>query len=225
MHWPILLSEHMHSKGRALETLEHLFAGNDLRRAEDTPQASVPHWSREQLSGRLTELSGVGAVASLTSAVGLILDAQLASEPVAWITRPDTLFYPPDVADSGVDLDALVLVKVSDAYGAARAAERLLRSGAFGLVILDLGKDARIPTGVQGRLVNLAKKHDAAVVCLTDKGTESTSIGSMVSLRAEVVRNKLEDGRFRCKVNVLKDKCRGPNWTHSEVVRGPAGLR
>lgn len=208
-----------------LELLDDMFAGRAIRRAEHTPLASQADWGREQLSGRLTEISGVGAVASLTSAVGLVLDAQLESEPVAWITLPGTLFYPPDVADSGVDLDALVVVRVPGAYEAARAAERLLRSGAFGLLILDLGRDARIPVGVQGRLVSLAKKHDAAVVCLTSKNRDGASLGSMVSLRAEIVRDKLSEGHFRCKVNVLKDKCRGPNWTHSEVVRGPAGLR
>ena len=209
----------------ALENIVELFPGSAIRRADSAPTMSAARWSREQLSGRLTELSGVGAVASLTSAVGLVLDAQLESEPVAWITLPETAFYPPDVADSGVDLDALVIVKVPGCYEAARAAERLLRSGAFGLVVLDLGRDARMPTGVQGRLVNLAKKHDAAVVCLTHKNTDSASLSSMVSLRAEVVRQKAGDGHFRCQVNVLKDKCRGPNWTHSEVVRGPAGLR
>jgi recombination protein RecA len=167
----------------------------------------------------------VGAVAPLTAAMGLVLDAQYHNEPVVWITLPNTLFYPPDVADSGVDLDALVVVQVPAATDAARAAERLVRSGAFGLVILDLGKDARIPTGLQGRLTNLAKRHDTAVVCVTAKGTDSASLGSMVSLRAEVLRDRGEGGGFRCRVNVLKDKRRGPNWTHSEIVRGPAGLR
>ena len=208
-----------------LENLVTLFAGSDIRRADSAPLVGAGQWNRTHLSGRLTELSGVGAVASLTAAVGLVLDAQLESEPVAWITLPDTSFYPPDVADSGVDLDALVIVRVSETYQAARAAERLLRSGAFGLIVLDLGRDARIPTGVQGRLVNLAKKHDAAVVCITDKSTESASLSSMVSLRAEIARGKLGDGNYRCQVKVLKDKCRGPGWTHSEVVRGPAGLR
>lgn len=208
-----------------IEKLQELVTNAALKRAENTPFASEPRWSREHLTGRLTELSGVGAVATLTAAVGLVLDAQLQYEPVAWITLPDTSFYPPDVADSGVDLDALVVVKVSTAYDAARAAEKLVRSGAFGLVILDLGKDSNIPTGLQGRLVSLAKRHDTAIVCLTAKNTDSASLGSMVSLRAEVTRDKLEGGRFSYKVKVLKDKCRGPNWTHTEVVRGPAGLR
>jgi recombination protein RecA len=207
------------------QALHALFAGVAVKPAGSAALVSEPGWGREQLSGRLTEISGVGAVASLTAAIGLVLEAQMQSEPVAWITLPETLFYPPDVAESGVDLDALVVVQVPGALAAARAAERLVRSGAFGLVILDLGRDARIPMCLQGRLVSLAKRHDAAIVCLTATSPDSASLGSMVSLRAEAVRDKLAGGHFRCKLNVLKDKRRGPSWTHTEVVRGPAGLR
>ena len=95
--------------------------------------------------------------------------------------------------------------------------------------MIDLGERADISMAVQGRLVGLAQRHDTAIVCITDKPSSSPSIGSMVSLRAVALRTPLtgNDGcdRFRCKVSVLKDKRRGPNWTHSEVVRGPAGLR
>ena len=45
----------------------------------------------------------------------------------------------------------------------------ILRSGAFGLVILDLGAAAEIPIAVQGRLVSVAQHHDAAVVAITEK--------------------------------------------------------
>lgn len=210
-----------------IERVRELVSSTALRRAEshDAPMPAAARWSREQLSGRLTEITGVGAIAHLTTAIGLVLEAQMSSEPVVWITLAETCFYPPDVADSGVDLDALVVVRVPSAHDAARAAERLVRSGAFGLLIMDLGKDAEIPTGLQGRLVSLAKRHDTAVVCLTGKSGDSPSLGSMVSLRAEALRDRGEEGSFRCRVKVLKDKQRGPNWDHSEVVRGPAGLR
>ncbi len=211
------------------ERLRELLATAPVQRADarlaalqDTGEEA---WTRDALSGRLTEISGVGAVASLTSAFGLVLDAQTRSEPVAWITLPETSFYPPDAADSGIDLDALAVVCVPGAQEGARAAERLLRSGAFGLIVLDLGRDARVPTALQGRLVSLAKRHDTALVCLTDKPRDAASLGSLVSLRAEVVREKCGADQFSCKLDVLKDKNRGPGWSHSEVVRGPAGLR
>src|SRR5687768_13412852 len=77
-----------------------------------TEEAVAPaRFCREQLTGRLVELSGVGAVATLSAAIGLVIDAQVAGEPVAWIALPPATFYPPDLADSGVDLDALVVVR------------------------------------------------------------------------------------------------------------------
>jgi recombination protein RecA len=108
---------------------------------------------------------------------------------------------------------------------AGRAADVLLRSGAFGLVVLDLGTGAAMPTPLQGRLVQLALKHDAAVVCLTEKQPAEASLGSLVSLRGQTVRRRSRDGhRFTCGITTLKDKRRGPGWTWREVRHGPEGL-
>ncbi len=85
-----------------------------------------------------------------------------------------------------MDLAALVVVRTGDARTAGRAADVLLRSGAFGLVVLDLGTNTALPTPLQGRLVQLALKHDAAVLCLTDKEPDTASLGSLVSLRGQV---------------------------------------
>jgi len=185
-----------------------------------------PVWSPAELNGRLCELSTVGsAPAALTAAFGLVLDAQRAGEPTAWVTTTADTFFPPDVAASGVDLTALIVVRVPDARTAGRAADRLLRAGAFGLVVLDLGRGATLATGLQGRLVQLALKHDAVVLCLTEKSSAVPSLGSLVSLRAEAHRRRRGPGCFTCGVTILKDKRRGPGWTHREVYRGPAGLR
>jgi recombination protein RecA len=104
-----------------------------------------------------------------------------------------------------------------------RAAERLLRSGAFGLVVIDLGALAEIPIAHQGRLVTLAQAHDAAVVCITDKPADASSIGSLVSLRAEALRMRSQGG-FELSLRVLKDKRRGPGFQKSRRAKGPAGL-
>src|SRR5712672_268927 len=104
-----------------------------------TPATERERWSLDALRGRLVELSARGATATLTTSIELVREAQYAAEPVAWVTLSNGSFYPPDVADSGVDLAALVVVRVVDTTTAARAAERLLRSGAFGLVVLDFG--------------------------------------------------------------------------------------
>jgi recombination protein RecA len=195
-----------------------------LRRGGELVTPDAPKLAREQLGGRLVELSGTGAVATLTCAVGLVLEAQEQAEPVGWIAIAGASFYPPDLADSGVDLAALVVVRAPELLAGVRAAERLLRSGAFGLIVLDLGRDAELPMTHQGRLVGLAQQHDAAIVCLTAKPADAASLGSLVSLRAEAIRRRDVDG-YRCTIRALKDKQRGPGWTSALAFRGPAGLR
>lgn len=209
------------------------------RRGATTEAAANASWGLAALRGRLVELSARGATATLTTAIEIVCEAQTQAEPVAWIALANGTFYPPDVADSGVDLSALVVVRAPDSTAAARAAERCLRSGAFGLVILDLtgqSESGRFHSGlgsagdlsmqIQGRLVTLAQTHDAAVLCLTEKNGETASIGSLVSLRAEALRTADRSVRpdFAINVRVLKDKRRGPGHTQMMKRRGPAGL-
>lgn len=187
------------------------------------------------MRGRLVELSARGAAATLTTAAELVLEAQRAAEPVAWVVpwlaASSGTFYPPDVADTGIDLAALVVVRAPSTIAAARAAERLLRSGAFGLVVLDFAsvdleanRAQRLPDQVLGRLVSLAQSHDAAVICLTEKTSETGSVGSLVSMRAEAMRLRSSSGGFEVTIRALKDKRRGPGWSKRLKVRGPAGM-
>jgi recombination protein RecA len=188
---------------------------------------STGAWCRAELSGRLTEISGRGCVSPLSAAASLLLEAQSSGEPCAWITKSESSFFPPDLVRFGIDLDALPVVFVPSAQAAARAAARLLRSGAFGLLVLDLGEEAQVSIALQGRLTGLALKNDAAVVLLTQKSPSAPSVGSMVSLRAEPRRTQLEAtvSLYRVSLTVLKDKRRGPGWLHEEVMLGPDGLR
>src|SRR2546428_397449 len=130
---------------------------------------------------------------------------------------------PPDAADGGVDLAALVVVRAPEARAAAQSAAELLRSGAFGLAVVDLVSysAASIPLPSQTLLSGLAQKHDAVVVFLTEKACDSPSIGSLVSLRAGARRG----AGTSCEIEVLKDKRWGPGRRHVEVCRGPAGPR
>ncbi len=205
--------------------------------ARDVREDAQP-WGLSALRGRLVELSARGASGALTCAASLVLEAQSDGEPVAWIVpwciegneaRTPGTFYPPDVADSGIDLSALVVVRAPSVIAAGRAAERLLRSGAFGLVVIDFGSanmeatSARISDGMLGRLVSLAQANDAAVVCLTEKTQDSMSLGSLVSLRVEALRER-EGSGFEVTVRALKDKRRGPGWSRAIKARGPSGL-
>lgn len=190
-------------------------------RGADAPE----RWSLAALRGRLVELSARGAAATLTAASEVVSEAQAQGEPVAWLTLTTSSFFPPDAAESGIDLAALVVVRAPDATAIARAAERLLRSGAFGLVVLDLGAQAELSMQIQGRLVTLAQTHDAAIVCITEKSNDAASLGSLVSLRAEALRStRAEHGELTVTLRAVKDKRRGPGWTHTVKRRGPAGM-
>jgi recombination protein RecA len=208
-----------HLGDAAVVSLDELRARRGAVESLDQPQ-----WKLSQLTGRLVEVSAIGPSAVLTAAVDRVLQAQVEGEPVAWITPVDQSFYPPDLADSGVDLDALVVVRSPSSVASSRACERLLRSGAFGLVVVDAGADAQLSTAHQGRLVALAQQHDAAVVYLTEKNERQPSLGSLVSLRVEAVRERV-DGGYRLAARALKDKRRGPGWIHHATLLPPAGLK
>ncbi len=186
--------------------------------------AQRSHWTLPEITGRLVEISGSGATASLTLAFGLVLEAQQRGELVGWGTGSGSSFYPPDAAERGVDLGSLVVVRVPDLHTVSRVGEKLLRSGAFALVVLDIGA-VKIPMPLQSRLAGLTNRHHAALVCLTEKPSGEPSLGSLISLRVHAQRKKVSEGRFACELNVLKDKRRGPTWTQREICRGPAGLR
>src|SRR5215813_7198496 len=115
-------------------------------------------WNLAAIAGRFIELSASASAASLTLAFGLVREAQNQKEPVGWVTSMESFFYPPDVAQGGVDLGALVVIRVLDAGVIPTAGEKLLRSGGFGLVVLDL-ETVDIPMPLQSRLTGLAQRH------------------------------------------------------------------
>jgi recombination protein RecA len=180
-------------------------------------------WTLPQVTGRFTEISGGKATATLTLTFGLVLDAQERGEPVGWATSTESSFYPPDVAQLGIDLAALVVVRVPKADAIVRVGEKLLRSGGFGLVVLDLGL-ADMPTPLQSRLTGIAHHHHSALICLTEKDSKTLSLGSLVSLRVHAERKRVGNNEFACGLRILKDKRRGPTWTHEELRNGPPGL-
>jgi recombination protein RecA len=172
------------------------------------PSESAP-WGLSALRGRLVEISARGASAVLTTAIELVIEAQRTDETAAWVMLEDSSFYPQDLDESGVDLEALVVVRVGTARQAVRASQRLLRSGSFGLVVMDfvdLAKAFDISIASQGRLSTFAQTHRAALVCLTQKSEADPSIGSLVSLHTEALRKFGTERHLRA----IKDKHRGP---------------
>ncbi len=182
-------------------------------------------WCFAELAGRIVELSAHGASATLTLAMRLVWEVQRAGEPAAWVAPRRRCFYPPDAAANGVDLQALAVVRVPEPTDLAKAADYLVRSGAFGLVVLDLGHDGRLTDRQLTRLGGLTMKHGTVLLCLTAKPDAAPSLGSLVSLRGPVARVRREAGRFACELVAHKDKRRPPGWRHEEAWHGPPGLR
>ena len=209
-----------------------------IRRARDliADRPRLAGWSHGALSGYLTELVGGARSANVSLAARLILEAQRAGELVAWIATREDVFFPPDFAAAGIDLSALPVIRAAEpaaaeraaglrsAGAAIRAAERLLRSGAFGLLIIDLAHALSLPVAGQGRLLRLAERHDAQVLILRRQREDGVYSGSLVTVRAQSVRERVGSGRFRCTIRNTKDKREGPGWTTSGEFDGPPGV-
>lgn len=191
--------------------------------------------------GRLCELSAPAASAGArtSTAMALLRRAQREGETTAWIQPAAPSgghLYPPDLHEGGIDLEALVVVHVPESEGAAglgKAAEMLLRSGAFGFVAIDLGALEGKPSGStaatrtawQGRLLGLARQHEARVLILTEKPSDADSLGPLVGLRVEPRRTLEPDGSFHIEHHVLKNKSGAPVSPAAELFLGTAGLR
>ena len=180
--------------------------------------------------GRLVELSGVGASARTTTAVSIVRAVQGEGDTAAWIQFRGGGLYPPDLHASGIDLDALIVVHVprsAAAHASLRAAELLLRSSAFGVVVIDL--DEHTPCGPsaawQGRLLGLARQHQSRVVFLTRRPDTSTSLGPLIGLRFSPQRRRTGPGAFEISPRLLKNKSGAPFEIEAECHRGPWGLR
>ena len=183
-----------------------------------------PAWTSAALGGCLAELSGEPGAPSLTLAFGLVRQVQQQGEPVAWLARTDSTFYPPDAAEGGVDLAALPVIRLAGLRQRLQAAEQLARAGAFGLLVLDLGACLDLPLAAQTRLADQALAYGTLILCLTAKTEHQPSLGSLVAVRGHARRIGRGKGGFSCRVQALKDKRRGPGWTDEEWCRGPDGL-
>jgi recombination protein RecA len=202
--------------------LQQMPLGGRIRMATDLPVIHPEAWGLDALRGRLVEVSAQGATAALTAVISLVVQAQAQGEPVAWVGRDMSGFYPPDVARAGVSLEALVIIRVPLAKQ-FRAAEQLLKSGAFGLVVLDFCGRGDLSLVQQGRLASTAQQNDAVVLGLCEKSDSDMSLGSMVSLRMSA-RRSCRAGVYEVSLVAIKDKRIGPGWRALQVVAALPGM-
>lgn len=174
--------------------------------------------------GRISEFSGVGPVCGLSFAFGLVSQAQQAKEPVAWLTETHSSFFPPDVNSCGIDLESLIVIRLPHIKAIARSADKLARSAAFGLIVLDLGEAAFFPRAILSRLNSLCLKHQIAIVCLTRKTDQQASLGPLVSLRMRTQRKWHSAFHYSVVSQVLKDKRASPGRHFEALYLSPPGL-
>jgi recombination protein RecA len=194
-------------------------------------RVEVPAWSLGTLAGRFVELSAVGSSAALAFTALLLHEAQRQGEPVAWVQGGASLFYPPDLAAVGLDLRALPIIRATGADALGRALGHLMRSGAFGLVVIDLAggesgapdEASVLPAPLQSRLERTASAHGTCLLCLTRKAPEAGSLGPLVSFRGEARRTRL-GGRLGAELVALKDKRSTPGWRVTAALEPVPGL-
>ncbi len=185
---------------------------------------------------RLIELSGQTlhqATARRSLACWALAMAQQRGEPTAWVeSQQHGGVFPPDIARCGIDLAALTFVRVPGSgkkvvFDQLRCAEWLLRSGAFGLMVVDfLGDEPQQNAGWLGRWVALARQQACTVVLLSEKPAECDSLGALVGLRVQPTR---QDATGTLHLEPVKHKaapwcppplprfCGPPGWVHGEM--------
>ncbi len=181
--------------------------------------------------GRLVELSGQ---ARTSSAASILAHVQREGDTAAWIQLRGGQLYPPDLAERGIDLDALIVVHVpahEGPHGQCRAAELLLRSGGFGLLVIDFVQaEPKGSPAWMGRLLALARQHETRVLLLREASAEEPSLGPLVSLRIDSRIERIgtaspnRTGRFSLVHEVVKNKSGGPVEASATTCRGPWGM-
>lgn len=197
------------------------------RLLDDSDHRQLSPLQLDALRGQLNEFSAPRGHPQVTVAMERIAEAHRAGEPAAWIGPSTAMPYPPDAAGWGVDWSALALVRIDDPRRAGVAADKLLRSGGFGLVVLDLidADDDPIPSPLAGRLMRLADTHDSALVVLTQKQRRDPCVCPLVARRVQIRWTDVGARRLQLDCTVTRDKRRGASAELQEEYHGALRLR
>lgn len=179
-------------------------------------------WRFDGIVGILAEVSEETSCGAISFVAEIILEAQGQKETVAWVAGTSSTFYPPDLADRGVDLAAVAVIRAGGEAESLTATEWLVRSGALGLVIVDADRGWKASDASLGRILKLAERSQCAVVFLTRKRPAEPSLGSGISLRGCVTRSGLAP--FHIDIHTVKDKRSRSRYRLSRQYHGPSGM-
>jgi hypothetical protein len=124
-------------------------------------------------------------------------------------------FYPPALAAAGVDLERLLVVRACDAQGVARAADILLRSATFGVVVMP---SVSLRATVWTRLAGLTHRANAVLLALGSGASDELRYFASLRIRLQASTACFagESGPFcalagtRIEAAVLKHKRAAP---------------
>ena len=119
---------------------------------------------------------------------------------IAWVATTRSLFFPPDAVESGIALDRLVLLRLETPGAQIRAATRVVHSGAFGLVVVDLA-DSLPPERSGPRALRESVPDSAAAFGRTPRSRPGTPPGLPHLSRLAGLAHK-----YRAAVVLLTDK-------------------
>ncbi len=179
-------------------------------------------WKYDNLVGILAEISEEGPSGAASFAVEIIAEAQGVHEPVAWVAGTESIFFPPDFLERGIDLSALTIVRAGGENESLTAAEWLVRSGAMGLVIIDAEGQWNLSDSSLGRILKVAERSLCAVIFLTRKRPRDPSLGSRISLRG-CIMTCIGDP-FTVNVHTIKDKRANLSSRQRRHYHGPSGM-
>jgi recombination protein RecA len=180
------------------------------------------------LSGRVVEFSSWHQPACVSLSALFILECQKLKRGRAWIVPGNSadasVFYPPDIISAGIDCSSLPILKAESAVDGFGLTERLLRSGGFGIVVLDLYAEKNQKRYSLGRLHNIAQRHDGLVLCLTRSQPGHPSLDPMVFVHVHVSVQSIGRNRNRLSAVIQKDKTGSPGKCLEWIYESPPGL-
>jgi hypothetical protein len=136
------------------------------------------------LVGTILQISGP---ASLTTAVRIAAVFQRhAPAPGAWVGDLQAIPFPPDLSDAGIDLQRLLICRAGSGEERMHAVDRLLRSGAFSLTVVDFGWDEQPDPGTLARFMRLCERDETTLTLVTPGAVAAASPAVRLHLRADL---------------------------------------
>ena len=171
--------------------------------------------------GTIAVFEGEGS-SGRTAVAARLLAAQTRSGLAAAID--DGALYPPGLAAAGVQLERLLVMPVRNPLGAVRAADILMRSGAFGVTLMPV-------VSVQGklwaRLASLTHHAGALLLALGDQASNELGYFASVRVRFHIANVHWTDrfgpfaqlAGYEIHADVIKNKRAAPGTTADISVR------